>query len=86
MEEKGPFLLKAIFFAKFQESAWNWIRFVPSYRNYTFITAINGKVSCDAVNLDFSISLHLATLNASSVAPELIESWQKLASLVLTIL
>ena len=41
MEEKGPFLLKAIFFAKFQESAWNWIRFVPSYRNYTFIrTAI----------------------------------------------
>ena len=29
------------FFSKFQESVWNWIRFVPSYRNYTFIrTAI----------------------------------------------
>ena len=35
--------------------------------------------------LDFSISLYIATLSASSVALELIESWQKLASLVLTI-
>ena len=41
MEDKGPFLLKAIFFAKFQESVWNRIRFVTSCRNYTFIrTAI----------------------------------------------
>ena len=31
--------------------------------------------------LDFSISLYIATLSASSVALELIESWQKLASL-----
>ena len=35
---KRSFTLEGdLFFAKFQESVWNWIKFVPSYRNCTFI-------------------------------------------------
>ena len=86
MKEKGPFHLKVIFFFPNSKNQFGIGLDLFQAIEITHLSGQQLKGFLWCYYLDFSISLHLATLNASSVAPELIESWQKLASLVLTIL